>query len=79
MDNILMSLFALLAVVSIVFIIWVTQTLIDVAKERDEWRERAVRVNAILQETDELRPFRSNTRVSPNSNDSALQTLSKGE
>jgi|15BtaG_2_1085339.scaffolds.fasta_scaffold10303_2 biopolymer transport protein ExbB/TolQ len=79
MDNILMSLFALLAVVSIVFIIWVTQTLIDVAKERDEWRERAVRVNAILQEIDELRPFRSNTRVSPNSNDSALQTLSKGE
>ena len=74
-----MSLFALLAAVSIVFIIWVTQTLIDVAKERDEWRERAVRVNAILQETDELRPFRSNTRVSPNSNDSALQTLSKGE
>ena len=89
-----MVLFALLAVVSITFIIWLCYNLIDVAEERDEWRERAVRVNAYSQEQevikyyedstcrhrdDKLRPYRSNTRVSPNKYDSALQTLLKGE
>ena len=94
MDNILMALFALLAVVSITFVIWLCYNLIDVAAERDEWRERAVSVNADSQEKEvikyyediicnhrdyKLRPYRSNTRVSPNKDDSALQTLLKGE
>ena len=89
-----MSLFALLVVVTITFIIWLCFNLMNVATERDEWREIAVRVNAHSQEQEiikyyedstcyhrdsKLRPYRSNTRVSPNTYDSALQTLSKGE
>lgn len=89
-----MSLFALLAVVTITFIIWLCYNLINVAIQRDEWRQLAVQVNAYSQEQevikyyedsicrysdDKLRPYRSNNRISPNTYDSALQTLSKGE
>mgnify|MGYP003131601746 FL=1 len=56
-DNYLMLLFALLSVVTIIFIIWLSRNLLDVCYERDEWRERAVDTNAALQEMEQLKYY----------------------
>jgi len=73
-----MSLFAILSVVTIYFIIWLSRNLLDVCYERDEWRERAVNTNAALQEMEQLkyyeemitrhrddglRPYRATTQI----------------
>ena len=77
-DNYLMLLFALLSVVTIYFIVWLARNLLDVCDERDEWRERALGVNEILQELEQLqyyentitghrdeqlRPYRASTQI----------------
>ena len=84
-DTIILGLTFLLFIITVVYGVWVGFELIQVATERDEWREIAVETNSLLQEMEssleplnrEIRPFRSNNKLHPNKNDSGI-TSNKG-
>ena len=89
-DTIILGLIFSLFIITVVYGIWVGFELIQVATERDEWREIAVKTNSLLQEMEmqtswavrlnlnrEIRPFRSNNKLHPNKNDSGI-TSNKG-
>tara|TARA_R110000822_G_scaffold8597_9_gene33832 strand:- start:815 stop:1069 length:255 start_codon:yes stop_codon:yes gene_type:complete len=82
-DILIICLFFLFLVVTIAYGIWVGLELIQVATERDEWRELAISANAKLENPSNLsiykndRAFRSNNTIYPNRYDSVI-TNNKG-